>query len=364
MSGILDKKSRILDFVITENGRSQIEDGDIRYKFATLSDSSIIYTQDFEKSLNNKSLVSNSEFCYIPLEADTLTSSEINPEFDLGKYFSKTNSNILYNEESKNENNFNDSVDTFLTNFSLGSKLKNLKLLSTKNKINQDTKISFKDNGLLNINFDFANRTNKYKTIDTYKVKKENLPVVALDKRMSHKLNYKVMIPKDITGTNLYELDNFSNIENLSENNATGFLFTSYSQTNSKENNLKILSREKEISNIIEKLEKDPAVLKKVYDLEENSSENTFIFEIHESNFLRNSLDKLSFVKIGDFYDVNENKARKIYLVGKFLNSRENSNDLDVIFSFNNGNINLKNKSNFAISAFYSFVTMFTLVIE
>ena len=34
MSGILDKKSRIIDFVITENGRSQIEDGDIRYKFA------------------------------------------------------------------------------------------------------------------------------------------------------------------------------------------------------------------------------------------------------------------------------------------------------------------------------------------
>jgi len=364
MSGILDKKSRILDFVITENGRSQIEDGDIRYKFATLSDSSIVYTQDFEKSLVNKSLVSNSEFCYIPLEADTATNSQINPEFDLGKYFNNINSNILYSEEVKNEVNFNDSVDVFLTNFSLGSKLKNLKLLSTKNKINQNTKILFKDNGRLNISFDFTNKTNKYKTIDSYRSKKENLPVVALDKRMSHKTNYKVMIPKDITGNDLYDLDNFSNLENLSSNNTTGFLFTSYSRSKTKENNDEVKNRQKEINHIIDKLEKDPDVFKKVYELEENSNENTFIFELHESNFLNNSLEKLSFIKVGDFYDAKENRVRKVYLIGKLLNSRVDSSDLDVIFSFNDGNVNLKNKSNFAISAFYSFVTMFTLVLE
>ena len=364
MSGILDKKSRILDFVITENGRSQIEDGDIRYKFATLSDSSIVYTQDFEKSLTNKSLVSSSEFYYVPLEADTRTNSQINPEFDLGKYFNKINSNILYNDEDKNEINFNDSVDVFLTNFSLGSKLKNLKLLSTKNKINQNTQISFKDNGRLNVSLDFANKTNKYKTIDAYRSKKENIPVIALDKRMSHKTNYKVMIPKDISGDDLYELDSFSNLENLSENNTTGFLFTSYSQSKTKESSSEVKSRQKEINHIIDKLENDPDILKKVYDLEENSSENTFIFELHESNFLNNSLEKLSFIKVGDFYDSKENRVRKVYLIGKLLNSREDSSDLDVIFSFNDGNVNLKNKSNFAISAFYSFITMFTLVIE
>ena len=50
MSGILDKKSRIFDFVITKNGRAQLEDNDIRYKYATFSDRSIVYTKDFEAS--------------------------------------------------------------------------------------------------------------------------------------------------------------------------------------------------------------------------------------------------------------------------------------------------------------------------
>ena len=87
MSGILDKKSRIIDFVITENGRSQIEDGDIRYKFATFSDSSMIYTKNHEVSQLNKSEISNAEFDYIPLEANAKVNSTINPEFDLGKFF-------------------------------------------------------------------------------------------------------------------------------------------------------------------------------------------------------------------------------------------------------------------------------------
>ena len=55
MSGILDKKSRIIDFVITRNGKEQIENGDIRFKFATLSDKSIIYTKNHELSKIKKS---------------------------------------------------------------------------------------------------------------------------------------------------------------------------------------------------------------------------------------------------------------------------------------------------------------------
>ena len=84
MAGILNKKSRIIDFVITENGRSQIEDGDIRYKFATFSDNSIIYTKDQELSKTNKSNISSAENNYIPLEALHKGNSTLNPEFDLG----------------------------------------------------------------------------------------------------------------------------------------------------------------------------------------------------------------------------------------------------------------------------------------
>ena len=78
MSGILNKKERIIDFKITENGRSQMQNGDIRYRYASLSDKSILYTKDHDVSLNNKADISNAEFNYLPLEARTKVLDEIN----------------------------------------------------------------------------------------------------------------------------------------------------------------------------------------------------------------------------------------------------------------------------------------------
>ena len=363
MAGILDKKSRIIDFTITDNGRSQIEDGDIRYKFATFSDSSIIYTKDYDLSKINKSEISNSEFYYIPLEVSPKVNSTLNPEFDLGKFFSYTNSNILDGSEVRNSVNFNNSADSLLAKDSLSNKLKNLNLITTKNKINTSSNIKFANNGYSDIDIDFQGRANKYKTIDSYKVKKEKLPVIALDKRFSNKVNYKMLIPKDITGVDLYEKEQFKKIDALSDFNTTGFIFSSYNIDKSFKNE-EVLSREKEIVKAIKSIENDENIHKKVYEIENNSPENTFIFELHELRIDSNDLEKLSFIKIGDFYDNETSTVKKVYLIGKVVNSRDNTEDLDVLFNFNNGNINLKNKSKFAISAYYSFVTMFTLVVE
>ena len=363
MPGILNKKSRIIDFVITDNGRSQIEDGDVRYKFATFSDKSILYTKDHEASLNNKADISNAEFNYLPIEANSKGNNTLNPEFDLGKLFSFTNSNILDSQEVKNSVNFNAAADLFLSSLSLCGNLKSLSLISTKNKINNDAKIKFKDSGLKKNEIDFQNKVNKYKTISSYSVNKENLPVIALDKRFSHKTNYKLLIPKDISGNDLYAKENFQRIERLEDFNTTGFLYTSYSTQIEFDSEL-VVSREKEICKILNSIESDAAIHKIVYELENNSPENTFIFELHESRLKSNDLEKLSFIKIGDFYDKESSSTKKVYLIGKIINSRENSNELETMFSFNDGSINLKNKSTFAISAFYSFVTLFTLVVE
>lgn len=363
MSGILDKKQRIIDFVITNNGRSQIEDGDIRYKFATFSDRSILYTKNHELSKTNKSNISDSEFHYLPLEASTKVNDEINPEFDLGKFFSYTNSNILNSQEVANSTNFSTSVDTLLTSQSLGSSLKSMQILTTRNQINSNTAISFIDNGEVNNEIDFNNRVNTYKTISSYSVNKENLPVIALDKRFSHKRNFKVLIPKDISGRNLYDLDEFQNIDKLDDFNSTGYLFTSYSTSRRQEDNI-VKTREKEILEIVKSLESDTNIHKKVYELKDNTDENTFIFELHEARLETNDLEKLSFVKIGNFYDRESSSTKKVYLIGKIINTRENSDDLNTLFNFNDGKVNLKSKSAFTLSAYYSFVTLFTLVIE
>ena len=44
MSGILDKKKRILDFIITEEGRNQAANGELRIHYASFSDSAAFYT--------------------------------------------------------------------------------------------------------------------------------------------------------------------------------------------------------------------------------------------------------------------------------------------------------------------------------
>ena len=45
MSGILDKKQRIMDFSLTRNGYEQIQNGDLRIKYATFNDKSAIYEE-------------------------------------------------------------------------------------------------------------------------------------------------------------------------------------------------------------------------------------------------------------------------------------------------------------------------------
>ena len=363
MSGILNKKQRILDFIITNNGRSQIEDGDIRYKFATFSDQSILYTKDHEASKVNKSNISNSEFNYLPLEATSKVNDMINPEFDLGKLFSYTNSNILNSQEVKNSINFNASVDTLLSTQSLGAKLSSMKLITTKNLINDSKPIEFIDNGLLSADVNFQNNTNRYKTISSYEVSKQSLPVIALDKRFTHKRNFKILIPKDISGNDLYDAAMFQNIDKLDEFNTTGYVYNSYNTSRQSQTN-NIMSREKEILEVVKSIENDRDLHKRVYELKNNSDENTFIFELYEARITTNDLEKLSFIKIGDFYDKDSASTKKVYLIGKIINTRDNSDDLETLFNFNDGEINLTSKTTFLLSAFYSFVTLFTLVIE
>ena len=144
MSGILNKKSRIIDFVITENGRSQIQNGDIRYKYATISDKSIIYTKDHDLSKLKKSDVSKAEIDYIPLETNTKVNDLINPEFDIKEYF--LNNNNVISRNTKNIS-FDDKVEEYFTNFSLGQNLKNLKYLTTKSFVNNSVDIKFIDKG-------------------------------------------------------------------------------------------------------------------------------------------------------------------------------------------------------------------------
>ena len=46
MSGILDSKTRVMDFILTDEGRRQVRDGDLRLAFASFSDLGAFYSED------------------------------------------------------------------------------------------------------------------------------------------------------------------------------------------------------------------------------------------------------------------------------------------------------------------------------
>jgi hypothetical protein len=57
VSGILDKKKRILDFIITEEGRNQSANGELRVHYASFSDSGAFYTEksgSFAEDISNR----------------------------------------------------------------------------------------------------------------------------------------------------------------------------------------------------------------------------------------------------------------------------------------------------------------------
>ena len=355
MSGILDKKSRIIDFVITRNGREQIENGDIRYKFATFSDQSILYTRDHEKSKIKKSDITNSEFYYLPLETPTLKNSEINPEIDIFNIGVK-------NFEDDGTISVESKITDFLQNESTIGYFKKLNILRTKSLLDKNKTLEFIEPETNNNDFNLSSNSSpeKYPTIKQLQIDKSEVPVTALDKRLSFKTNFLFMPPTDISGANLYSNDSFRNIDDLDEENSTSFLLTSYNSLVNKSNVFE--SRDKEILNILDTMSKDKNLYKKVYELKDPTENDSFIFEMHEIK--GTLLSKLYFIKAGEFYDKNTASIKKVYLVGKLYNTRQDSTDTDVLFMFNNGVVNLESDKEFTFSTFFSFVNLFTIVIE
>ena len=119
MAGILDKKSRLIDYKLTENGRRQLSQGDIRFKYFTFSDRSIVYHSYKKDGID----VSNSNFYYLPLEVSTDPGIYYNNEYFLS-------SELTFNNTNDNIFNLQTSTKT------LSELLKSQNILTNKKSIN------------------------------------------------------------------------------------------------------------------------------------------------------------------------------------------------------------------------------------
>lgn len=83
MAGILNKKQRVIDFILTDEGRSQIQRGDLEIAFATITDRDTYYEEESEN-------VASDAQARIYFEASNRHQDRIIVESDFGKITSFT----------------------------------------------------------------------------------------------------------------------------------------------------------------------------------------------------------------------------------------------------------------------------------
>lgn len=372
MAGILDKKSRFLDYVLTENGRSQIQNNDIRFYYATFSDRSIVYKEKDIENLNSKTKISD-EICYLPFESDTVVNDDINPEFSLKNFMGYDNDSIK--DLTVDNLKFSDAISEIENSISIGQNLLNLKYIESRIP-KKAVGIKFNDEEGVSNNkkFRILNSSKKYPTLITNKdMSLSNLPTLCLDKRFSHKSNFKRLIPENSEGQKLY--DEFQS-DRLFENTPDfDFVMSDYDNDIAFNNND---TRNDAVIKTIKDMLDNSMLDKKVYHISNQTNDDLYILDMHEifeskddSGNKKLTNNKLSFIDLGIVYDKSTMKEKRVFLIGKVVNTRnftqENtSNDeSDIVFSFNKGDIqkNSPNKS-FLLSNFYSFLCMYTLVAE
>ena len=379
MAGILDKKERIIDYKITNNGRSQIQNGDIRYVYATFSDSSIVYNSLLKDSIDSKQSISD-ESQYLSFEVTSKVNDELNPEFDLKNFATDKENGFYLNDTSVSNITLEDAIikikdeNTKNNNVSLSKKLQNLKFLDTLQESEiKDIAFSNQEDIESNNNFNFSTSENLYPTVYNIIQEYSELPTLIADKRLSNKSSFKKLIPENIENVPLYSE---SSSERYFSNQVDEFfLLREYNEivdTINEEDGY-----QDAILKSVNKLINNPKVIKKVYDLKDFNKKDTFIFSMYEydkkiqgndnnGNDERFYINKLSFIDLGKIFDKNNGKEKRVFLIGKIIKTREENNiDIDLVYSFNKGKIQKNtNKNQIPLSIYYSFINMFILFVE
>lgn len=305
MSGILDKKNRILDYKLTENGRKQIQNGDIRFRFYSFSDSSIVYSKSLEHSSNN---ICNSNLYYLPFEVSTDPVNYLNPEYNLSdivdfNFVLDDSFNIIEDKKSIIDKN---------AKFTLSDQIISKKLLDTKYVNIDNNFFTFKvKNSIDTIDFKSKKQENieesrkniiNYPSIKSIFINTRNLNTVCKDSRFYHKLNHKKLLPINKDGSNIFNED-LSYEKNKQKNSNTLF---SYDTENTLED-----IREETLLNTVNKLKNIDIteIFKSELVNHNNSNSNSILAEIHEIDYFDSSNTfSLSLTQLEDnkYYKVTE----------------------------------------------------------
>ena len=418
MAGILDKKQRIMDFSLTREGYKQIQNGDLRIKYASFSDKFAIYDTK-EDSINIADEESmpfsfetfDNNFDTINQEIDILNTSIFNSNINNNmKFITDYQSNLININNGyitfENENTIsNDIIFQELSNTTLTA-INNSSMLLSDNLFNynsetgknEDISIKLKSiNDLLikdsfNLNNSFSLNTLNNNLINNFN---NNSYVTCLnniilddkslfeDSRFIEKLPFMFLPPSNMNTNVASKNNNILNTYNfaIDKRIKSKILYKGFKNTGNLEinkvklndlssdelinsiKNIEILSKEK-ILNYIDNIDlnttkeffNNQRILSFELEFEKMEVDSQFLFQMYESNNSQLKFNKLLVIDHGEIFDPTSQKNIQLYSLGKLYHSK-----IDVDISKEDETDKIRNyiqKDN------YLFVNLFTILTE
>jgi len=343
MSGILDEKSRIIDFILTEEGYKQMSIQDIRFKYATFSDNSSLYESD-----ENNVYVSGSH--NFRMEASNNILDLVNPEIDLNRGgFYNLGLDTGDGSASNAYDLLNEDEQTFLTASSvlherIENNLKNKNILLTTGSLDLDNILIYTDSGISE--FERFNLIQLDGELPPTMLKRDvyltEFDLIKDDARFANKTNFMYMPPITKNGSELGSYINTQDgpskvIVKNSVNNISDF------------NNA--------INESIFQLDNNDKVQKKTFYISKKKSDDKFIFQIYDIAKSLNLIEKLVIIDHGDIQHIDisgRRKFRRVFSAGKLYRIEKNLQGYGY----------LQSDQQIKIKSYFGFSNIFTITFE
>jgi hypothetical protein len=303
MSGILDNKSRILDTIITKEGKRQIFDGKLKIEYATFSDSGINYDDSSDTTKRIYFEATSLPHDRVTLEADDSGRVTSFPSFDGiikdGKILKYTFERDFVTGSSNNVEilsgtNFSSTSEKLL--LSSTNAFRDLQTIGTKDYIFEDSGFEISDDS---IRFYISNE--KPLSSDNQDVSVNTLDDLSHDIRLSNLDNFKYLPP-------INKVDDKS--IQRTYNNTKKFLLGSYVPWNyTDENKLTGLQLEEELATL------EKIGYSKTLHFDPTSKDNNLLCQFFEKS--NNELTKLDIIEFGVYQ--SEGFLKHAFFVGKIV---------------------------------------------
>jgi hypothetical protein len=344
MAGILDRKNRVIDFILTPEGYKQMSLHDIRFKYATFSDSSTIYHSD-----NNNVFLSGAH--NFRFETSHNVKDLVNPEIDL-------NRGGFYNIDLTTEDNssfyaydlLDEDGQTFLTASAelykrIEDNLKEKDILLTTGTLDLQNMQIYSESPEALSQFYLERKDFNFElppTMLKQDVFLSEFELIKDDARFSNKTNFLYLPPENLNGSQLG-------------------VYTNTQQRLSKilvKNSVNDLENiETAINDSIESIDSNPKIQKKYFNFTKKKLDPKYLFQIYSVDSVKSKIEKLAIIDHGDNQYIDRQgrrKFRRVFSAGKLYRIEKNTIEPGY----------LQSDQQIKIQSYFGFANIFTISFE